>query len=261
MIAPALGAAWGGLVLVLAWRWRPLPARLRHLVAPAAGPARPRRPSWFALLTTFGAIVRRLARRPADPAADRRVGVAAVAAVPALVLWPAVAPLASAIVWAWPGVAAQREERRRQAAAAAGMAEIVDLFAVAVAAGLTVPLAVAAVAPRSAGPVGRGLRVVADQVALGRGTADALDDLAADLGATRPLTTALAASERYGVALAPALARLAAEVRADRRRRAEEAARRVPVKLLFPLVLCTLPAFALLTVAPLVAGALETLRL
>ena len=37
--------------------------------------------------------------------------------------------------------------------------------------------------------------------------------------------------------------------------RAEEAARRVPVKLLFPLVLCVLPAFALLTVAPLLAGA------
>ena len=42
---------------------------------------------------------------------------------------------------------------------------------------------------------------------------------------------------------------------------AEEAARRIPVKLLFPLVGCTLPAFALLTVAPLVAGALRSLRL
>jgi tight adherence protein C len=54
---------------------------------------------------------------------------------------------------------------------------------------------------------------------------------------------------------------LATDVRADRRRRAEEAARRVPVKLLFPLVLCVLPAFALLTVAPLLAGALGSLRL
>ena len=43
--------------------------------------------------------------------------------------------------------------------------------------------------------------------------------------------------------------------------RAEEAVRKVPVKLLFPLVTCTLPAFALLTVAPLVAGALRQLRL
>jgi len=49
-------------------------------------------------------------------------------------------------------------------------------------------------------------------------------------------------------------------VRRDRRRKAEEAARRIPVKLLFPLVGCTLPAFALLTVAPLIAGAVRSLH-
>ena len=52
-----------------------------------------------------------------------------------------------------------------------------------------------------------------------------------------------------------AIGRLARQIRA------EEAARRVPVRLLFPLVLCVLPAFALLTVAPLLAGALRSLRL
>jgi len=58
----------------------------------------------------------------------------------------------------------------------------------------------------------------------------------------------LAGAERYGTPLLPALDRLALDARLDRRRRAEEAARRVPVKLLFPLVLCVLPAFGLLTV-------------
>jgi tight adherence protein C len=77
----------------------------------------------------------------------------------------------------------------------------------------------------------------------------------------RPLVRALTSSERYGVPLRDALDRLAVEVRLDRRRRAEEAARRVPVKLLFPLVLCVLPAFALLTVVPLLVGAFRSLRL
>ena len=72
---------------------------------------------------------------------------------------------------------------------------------------------------------------------------------------------ALVASERYGAPLAAGLDRLAAEVRASRRRRADEVARKVSVKLLFPLVLCILPAFALLTVAPLIASALKSLRL
>ena len=40
-----------------------------------------------------------------------------------------------------------------------------------------------------------------------------------------------------------------AEARLLRRRASEVAARRLPVQLLFPLVLCTLPAFALLAVA------------
>ena len=53
------------------------------------------------------------------------------------------------------------------------------------------------------------------------------------------------------------LARLAAEVRSDVRRRAEARARTVPVRLCFPLVACILPAFALLTVAPAVFGGIR----
>lgn len=97
---------------------------------------------------------------------------------------------------------------------------------------------------------------------MGRRLADALGDVPGRAGeATRPLVAALVESDRYGAPLGDALARLAAETRADRRRRAEEAARRVPVKLLFPLVCCVLPAFGLLTVAPLLAGSFTALRL
>ena len=97
---------------------------------------------------------------------------------------------------------------------------------------------------------------------LGRALPDALGDLPAALGEpVRGLTAVLISAERYGTPLVDSLARLADEVRVQRRRRAEAAARRVPVKLLFPLVLCTLPAFALLTVVPLLLSALGSLRL
>jgi tight adherence protein C len=132
----------------------------------------------------------------------------------------------------------------------------------AVGAGLTVPLAVAAVARHATGPLAAELRRALADAHHGRRLADALDDVPARVGETaRPLTAALVASERYGAPVVAGLERLATEVRRDRRRRAEEAARRVPVKLLFPLVTCTLPAFALLTVAPLIAGTLGSLRL
>ena len=64
---------------------------------------------------------------------------------------------------------------------------------------------------------------------------------------------------RYGVPLLPGLERTGLELRLDRRRAAELEARRVPVRLLAPLVTCVLPAFALLTVVPLLAASLEAL--
>jgi tight adherence protein C len=156
----------------------------------------------------------------------------------------------------------RRAHRRRREAVLAGLPEVVDLLVLAVGAGLNVPLAVAAVGRRAAGPVAGELRQAGADAARGGRLADLLDRLPARLGdEVRPLVTALVASERYGAPLGPGLERLATEVRRQRRRRAEEAARRAPVKLLFPLVLGTLPAFALLTVAPLVAGALRSLRL
>jgi tight adherence protein C len=163
---------------------------------------------------------------------------------------------------AWPWLARRRDARRRAEALTVELPEVVDLLVLAVGAGLTVPLAVAAVAARAEGLLASELARALGDTRKGRRLADALDDLPARVGdGARPLTAALVASERYGAPIVSGLERLADEVRRARRRRAEEAARRVPVKLLFPLVVCTLPAFALLTVAPLIAGTLGSLRL
>ena len=59
--------------------------------------------------------------------------------------------------------------------------------------------------------------------------------------------------------LAPALEQLSAEARRSRRRRDEADARRLPVRLSFPLVVCTLPSFVLLAIAPAVLAALSSL--
>ena len=75
----------------------------------------------------------------------------------------------------------------------------------------------------------------------------------------RPLVDALLASDRLGAPVGPALARLAAEERAALRRRAEAHARRVPVRLLFPLTFLVLPAFVLITVVPGLAAGLARL--
>ncbi len=76
----------------------------------------------------------------------------------------------------------------------------------------------------------------------------------------QPLIDALALADRYGTPLIPVLDRLADEARAQRRRNADAAARRLPVELSFPLVGCTLPSFVLLTIVPLMAGTFSSLR-
>ena len=221
-----LAVAWGAVVGITAWTHRPPPARIAALVARVPrGRARPNR-VWSKV---------RALDRPAV------VAVAFRAARP---------------------VRSRRETRRRLAVLATDLAEVVDLFVLAVGAGLTVPLATVAVTKRATGPLAVELRRALDEAARGRRLTDALDDVPGRTGdVTRPLTGALVASERYGAPVAAGLERLAGEVRHDARRRAEAAARRVPVKLLFPLVSCSLPAFALLTVAPLIAGTLGSLRL
>ena len=158
-----------------------------------------------------------------------------------------------------------RRRRRARAAVTEAIPDVVDLFAVAVAAGLNPRLALRAVAGHAPpGPLADGLARVEDVVAAtGARLADTVEALPDDLDcdALRPLVAAITDAERYGAALGRSLERLADDARRARQRDAEQAARRIPVKLLFPLVTCILPAFGLLTVAPLIAGGLRALRL
>lgn len=258
MIAAVLGLAWGGLALAAAARCRPAPRRARALVRAQNAPGGARRSP----LESLGRLVWRTAGRVPSPEQARRAGAAALATVPALVLAPLWAPLPALLAWALPLLRARREEARRLGRLEADLPQAVDLLSLAVGAGLNVALAVAAAGRRGTGPVAAELRRVTAEVAAGRRLAEALDDLPARAGEPlRPLAAALAGCERYGGPVVPALDRLADDARRRRQRRAEEAARKVPVKLLFPLVLCILPAFALLTVAPLVMGAVRQLRL
>jgi tight adherence protein C len=95
--------------------------------------------------------------------------------------------------------------------------------------------------------------------ALGASFDTALERAVHDAPLLRPLADALLASDRLGVPVAPALARLASEERTALRRRAEAHARRVPVRLLFPLVFLVLPAFVVLTLVPGLASGLAHL--
>ena len=135
----------------------------------------------------------------------------------------------------------------------------IDLLGVAIGAGCTPYLAVE-IASRWASPaVAAPFASVLGACALGASFDAALDDAALAVPRLRPLVDALLASDRLGAPVGPALARLAGEERAALRRRAEAHARRVPVRLLFPLTFLVLPAFVLITVVPGLAAGLARL--
>jgi pilus assembly protein TadC len=193
------------------------------------------------------ALCRRVVRSPLAVAADGSARLA--------LQWPVGA-------LAWRRVSEQRRQRQREAAVVDQLPDVVDLLRLTTDAGLPVPAAVAAIGERPGGPVGTAFRQAATLCARGSSTAEVLPVIARMCGPpARRMVDALSDHDRYGTALGPTLDRLAFEARLYRRHRAEEAARRLPVLLLFPLVMTVLPAFVLLAIVPLVIGSFASLPL
>jgi tight adherence protein C len=156
------------------------------------------------------------------------------------------------------GFMERRAVARRDAETTRELPVVVDLLAVGVGAGCTPYLSVEVAAQWAPPPLAGQLDGVRRDCSLGVGFSDALDRMATAHAPLRALVDALLASERYGAPVGDALARLAVEERASLRRRAEARARTVPVKLLFPLVFLVLPAFALLSVIPVLLAGLNS---
>jgi tight adherence protein C len=229
-------------VLVVAVRLRPSPARQPEPTVAAVASA------------------------PAAGQSGRRRRVRLVVLAVSVLGLAAVAPPLGALVLA--AIVGRRwhrrrvHQRRQLLAIRRGLPDVVDLLVVAVRAGLTPVLALPTVERFAPAPFAAALAEARHRLERGVRFADALDALVEHLGEpVRPIVQVLAAAERDGAPLAPALDLLARDARQDRRRLADEAARTLPVRLCFPLACCTLPAFLLLTIAPLVAGALRSLRL
>jgi tight adherence protein C len=152
--------------------------------------------------------------------------------------------------------AARRLAVRREAAPA-----VLDLLGAALRAGLNPHKAVLRVAERAPAVLQEDLSLAAAVLRLGGTPAAALREAAARSGLDelRAAAAALEAAERWGAPPAEALAARAEALRTRARLNAEAEAGRAAVRLAFPLVLCFLPAFVLLTVVPTVAGSLRAL--
>ena len=142
------------------------------------------------------------------------------------------------------------------------MPDLFDYFVVSVQAGLPPAEALRHVLPVVHPLVAAALTDLDQRIDRGERLADALTVLIDRLGTRLAMFVSVIAScERTGLPLGPALERITDDARQHRRRLIETEARELPVRLTIPLVTCTLPAFALVAIAPLVLGAVSTLTM
>lgn len=151
-----------------------------------------------------------------------------------------------------------RATRRREEIARA-LPDMLDLLTVSIEAGLALEGALARVSQRGANPLHAELRRTLSEIGLGRRRREALVALSERTGApaVRSLVNALNQAERTGMRLGPLLRAQSDELRQRRRQRAEEAAMKAPLKMLFPLVLFIFPAVFTVVIGPAVIGALQ----
>ncbi|QCU77500.1 type II secretion system F family protein [Citricoccus sp. SGAir0253] len=151
--------------------------------------------------------------------------------------------------------------QERQQKITKALPDALDQMTIAVEAGLGFDAAVAHVAHNSQGPLSVEFVRTLQDVQVGRSRRDAYVAMAerntsADL---RQFVRAIVQAEALGVTIAAVLKTQAQEMRIRRRLRAEEAAQKIPVKILMPLMLFIMPVLFIVLLGPAVINALGVL--
>lgn len=141
---------------------------------------------------------------------------------------------------------ARQEDIRRH------LADMIDLLTISVEAGLAFDAALLHVRRSMKGPLSEEIGRMLHEMQLGVGRIDAMRHLSerSDVEELRGFVLAMVQADIFGVSVANVLRAQSDELRTKRRQRAEEKAMKTPVKLLFPMIACILPALLILIVGP-----------
>jgi tight adherence protein C len=154
-----------------------------------------------------------------------------------------------------PGMLLARKARRRQHRIRLSLADALDLLVVSVEAGLGLDQALARVGQELAfayPDLSAELRLVNLELLAGKGRTEALRNLADRTGVDdlSSLVAMLVQTDKFGTSVANSLRVFSETMRTKRRQRAEEAAAKTGVKMVFPLVVCIFPAILIVTIGP-----------
>jgi tight adherence protein C len=157
-----------------------------------------------------------------------------------------------------------RRARQRQNAISRQLSDVLDLLVVCVEAGLGLYEAIRIVGTeceRHGQEIGTELSLVTTDISSGNTLGLALRALAERTAVEdiKPLAATMIQSEQLGAQIAPALRASSDALRTRRRLRAEEAAQKASIKILFPLVIFVLPAMIAVIVGPAMISVMRTL--
>ncbi len=160
-----------------------------------------------------------------------------------------------------PSIAVKQARDKRVESIERDLPDVLDLLAISVEAGVGLEGAIQSVSERFPGPLGEELSHALSEMELGSTRRDALEHLrrrteVPDLDA---FVMSLLQATALGMPLTRVLKTEADELRRRRRQRVREAAAKLPVKLVFPLIVFVMPAMFVVIIGPAIVRIGETL--
>lgn len=141
---------------------------------------------------------------------------------------------------------------KRQEELRLGLADALDMLTVCVEAGQGFDGALQQVARSVTGPVSGEFSRVLQEIQIGRPRGQAFSSLAerTTVPEIKTFVTALVQADRLGLPIGAVLREQAQQMRLVRKQRAEEKAQKVPIKILFPMLLCVFPLLFIVVIGP-----------
>ena len=161
-------------------------------------------------------------------------------------------PLLAFVAYVAPLAALDRKAQNRQEQIRAMLADTIDMLTISVEAGLAFDASLLEARRSIKGPLSEEIGRMLHEMQLGIKRSDAMRNLAnrTNVPELRSFVLAMVQADVFGVSVGNVLRAQSQELRTKRRQRAEERAMKTPVKLLFPMTICILPALLVLVIGP-----------
>ncbi len=164
------------------------------------------------------------------------------------------------LAWRLPYMYLAVKSKRRAKEILRQLPDTLDLLTVSLEAGLGFDAALGKLVSKKGGPLPEELHRCLEEIRLGRTRREALlglrDRIA--LEEIRSLVSSILQAEKLGIGMVQVLRAQSIEMREKRKQRAEEAAMKAPIKMLFPLVLFIFPCLFIVLLGPVLIQMMET---